>query len=67
MDGATLMAYNPELVEQLLGKEVAKLFDGTIKIKKSENILFGNLKVGDTLEFKFKDDGKFKPRQFVVK
>lgn len=61
------MAYNPELVKQLLGEEVAKLFDGTIKVVPSKNIIYGNLKVGDTLEFKFKDDGKFVPRQFVVK
>lgn len=60
------MAYNPELVKQLLGDEVSKLFDGTIDIKPASGEMFGNLKVGDTLIFKFKDNDK-ELRSFVVK
>jgi hypothetical protein len=55
------MAYNPELVKQLLGEEVAKLFDGTIEIIPSKNeTIFGNLKIGDTLSFKLKDNNENK-------
>jgi transcription antitermination factor NusA-like protein len=60
------MAYNPELVKQLLGEQVAELFDGTIEIDKSEEEIFENLKVGNILSFKFKNDGEFKPRQFII-
>lgn len=59
------MAYNPELVEQLLGKDVSKLFDGTIKIEQSKGEVFGNLKAGDKLTFTFRDVGP--ARQFIVK
>lgn len=60
------MVYNPELVKQILGDEVAKLFDGTIKIIRSDNeIICGNLRVGDTLEFKFKENNS-PLRQFKV-
>jgi hypothetical protein len=64
-----LMVYNPELVKQLLGDSVAELFDGTVTITPytESKKVFKNLVVGDTLTFKFKDDGKFAPRQFVVK
>ncbi len=60
------MAYNPELVEQLLGNQVADLLDGTIEIIPSKNEFFGNLKVGDTFSFKFKETVPFVARQFVV-
>ncbi len=60
------MAYNPELVEQLLGKEVAKLLDGTIEIESSNDEYYGNLKAGDKLIFKFKNDGNILPRQFKI-
>ena len=49
------MAYNPELIKQLLGEKVSELFDGTIEIEPSKNEIFGNLKVGDKLTFKFKN------------
>ena len=50
------MAYNPELVKQLLGKEVAELFDGTIEAEPAKNELsYGNLKVGNKLIFNFKN------------
>lgn len=58
------MTYNPELVKQLLGDKVAELFDGTIETSPSKNENFGNLKVGDTLTFKFKGIGKL--NQFVI-
>ena len=61
------MAYNPELVKQLLGEEVSKLFDGTVEIEPSKDEFLGNLRIGDKLTFKFKDDTKNIPRQFVVK
>ncbi|MDE2031411.1 MAG: hypothetical protein KGI58_04100 [Patescibacteria group bacterium] len=54
------MAYNPELVEQLLGKEVSKLFDGTIKIEPYKGELFSNLKVDDKLTFSLKDNTRFR-------
>ncbi len=62
------MTYNPELVKQLLGNDVADLFDGTINIIPAidNKVIYGNLKVGDILEFKFKDDINFEPRQFVI-
>lgn len=60
------MVCNPELVEQLLGKEVSKLFDDTIKIEPSKGELFNNLKAGDKLTFTFKDVGG-PVRQFIVK
>lgn len=61
------MVYNPELVKQLLGDEVAKLFDGTIEIIPAKNVfeIYGNLKVGDTLNFKFKDND-LPTRKFIV-
>jgi hypothetical protein len=61
------MAYNPKLVEELLGKQVAELMDGTVEVIPAENKYFGNLKVGDTLVFNLKSDPNFKPREFVVK
>jgi hypothetical protein len=62
------MAYNPELVELLLGKYVAKLFDGTIKVTPADDkLMYGSLKVGDTLSFKFKNDKSVPLRQFIVK
>ena len=62
------MSYNPKLVEELLGKEVSKLFDGTIKIEPSDNRYYGNLKVGDKITLTFNNNGKpFVPRQFIVK
>lgn len=61
------MVYNPELVKQLLGDSVAELFDGTVEIAPAkDSIIYGSLKVGDTLTFKFKNQSQFKPRQFVV-
>jgi len=60
------MAYNPELVEQLLGEQIASLLDGTVEIIPSKNeTVFGNLKVGDTLSFKFKDAAPIE-REFIV-
>lgn len=59
------MAYNSELVKQFLGEEVAKLFDGTIEIIPAKNEMLGNLKVGDIVQFKFKDNDK-PLRQFIV-
>lgn len=61
------MAYDPELVKELLGESVASMMDGTIEIKPSKGEMLGNLRVGDTLTFKFKDSGDVKPRQFMVK
>lgn len=53
------MAYNPELVKQLLGDNVSELFDGTIKVEPSKNeMIYGNLKVGDKLIFNFKNPSK---------
>jgi hypothetical protein len=61
------MVYNPELVKQLLGEQVAELFDGTIKIEPSKNeTIFGNLIAGDKLIFKFKDELKLSVRQFII-
>jgi len=60
------MAYNPELLKELLGDKVAEMMDGTVEIIQSENKFFGNLKVGDTLSFKFKEKVPFVARQFVV-
>jgi hypothetical protein len=60
------MAYNPELVEQLLGEHVASLLDGTIEIIPAKPEFSGNLKVGDTLSFKFKNSDGLPLRQFVV-
>jgi hypothetical protein len=60
------MAYNPELVKQLLGEQVAELFDGTINVIPARNdLLYGNLKVCDTLQFKFKENN-LPLRQFIV-
>lgn len=59
------MAYNPELVNQLLGESIAELFDGTIEIINSENKFLGNLKVGNTLSFKFKENN-LPLRQFII-
>lgn len=60
------MAYNPELIEQLLGEQVAGLLDGTIEIISSKNeTVYGNLKVGDTLSFKFKEAVPIE-RKFIV-
>lgn len=61
------MTYNPKLVEELLGKEVSKLFDGTIKIESSKDeLLYGNLKVGDKITFTL-NDKNIEPLQFIVK
>jgi hypothetical protein len=60
------MAYNPELVKQLLGEQVAKLFDGTIEIEPSKNRNIFGLTVGNTLTFKFKDTPNLPSRQFVI-
>lgn len=60
------IAYDPELVKQLLGDSVAELFDGTVKIIPSDGSVYDNLKVGDILEFKFKETTPFIARQFVV-
>lgn len=60
------MAYNPELVKQLLGEQLAELLDGTITVIPAQDVLvYGNLKVGDTLEFKFKK-ANLPTRQFIV-
>jgi hypothetical protein len=68
MDGECVVAYNPELVKQLLGDKVSDLFDGTIEISRSKNnLIYGNLKVGDTLSFKLKESDTSQPlRQFVI-
>lgn len=60
------MAYNPELVKQLLGEKLSELFDGTVEVISHENKLFANLKVGDTLVFNLKPNPNFQPRQFIV-
>ena len=60
------MAYNPELVKNLLGKQVAELFDGTVEVIPSDGSTVGNLKVGDTLIFKLKEKADFQPHQFIV-
>ena len=61
------MSYNPELVKLLLGDQVAELFDGTIKINKSNGEkTIGDLKVGDTITFNLKTNTPFIPRQFVI-
>jgi len=57
------MAHNPELVEELLGKQVAELFDGTVEVVPSDGSTVG---VGDTLIFKLKEKADFQPRQFIV-
>jgi hypothetical protein len=67
MDGGFVMVYNPKLVEELLGKEVSELFDGTIKVEPSNGEVYGNLKVGDKLTFTFKENNNVTPRQFIVK
>ena len=60
------MAYSPELLKQLLGESVASLFDGTMTIEPAkDDLVYGNLKVGDKLTFTFKNPGPV--RQFVVK
>lgn len=59
------MAYNLELVKQLLGESVAELFDGTIEVEPSKGEMMGNLRVGDKLTFTFKNSGPI--RQFEVK
>lgn len=60
------MVYNPELVKQLLGESVAEMFDGTITIEPAkDDLIYGNLKVGDKLTFNFKNPGPV--RQFIVK
>lgn len=62
------MVYNPKLVEDLLGKDVAKLMDGTVKIEPSNGEMFGNLKVGDKLTFTLKNSANdLKSNQFIVK
>lgn len=66
MDGCIIMAYNPELVKQILGEQVAELFDGTIKVEPSSGEKFGNLQVGDKLTFTFKAPIR-EPKQFIVK
>lgn len=60
------MAHNPELIEELLGKQVVELFDGTVEVIPSDGSTVGNLKVGDTLVFKLKEKADFQPRQFIV-
>lgn len=63
------MTYNPELVKQLLGEQVSELFDGTIEIEpaKDSDSIYGNLKVGDKLTFKFKNtDTDNTIRQFII-
>jgi len=61
------MAYNPELVKQLLGESVAQLFDGTIEVVPTKTpLIYGNLKVGDTLSLRFKETTPTETRQFVV-
>lgn len=63
------MTYNPKLVKQIIGKQVAELFDGTIKINPvidSISISYRNLKVGDVLEFKLKEVENLSLRQFIV-
>jgi len=61
------MSYNPELVKQLLGEQVAELFDGTIEFEpaKDSDLVYGNLHVGDKLTFKFKNNHS-PQRQFIV-
>ena len=63
------MAYNLELVKQLLGEKVAELFDGTIEVESSKGEMLGNLKVGDKLIFKLNNVPNTHniPRQFIVK
>jgi len=57
--------YNPELIKQLLGEQVAELFDGTIEVTPSNNTKIHGLIVGDILTFKFKDN-ETECRQFVI-
>jgi hypothetical protein len=61
------MTHNPALVKQLLGEQVAELFDGTIEVEpaKESELVYGNLQIGDKVTFKFKDEN-FTLRQFVV-
>jgi hypothetical protein len=50
------MTYNPELVKQLLGEQVAELFDGTVTVEPTsdeEKSAYG-LKIGDKLTFTLK-------------
>ena len=60
------MAYNPELVKQLLGEAVAAMTDGTIEVEPSKGERIGNLLVGDKITFTFKAPIR-EPRQFKVK
>lgn len=61
------MAYNPEAVKAILGDEVSKLFDGTIIVTPSNGEMFGSLRIGDKLTFKFKEDDKpLAQAQFVI-
>lgn len=60
------MAYNPELVEQLLGTQVAELMDGTIEIIPAKDKFLGNLEVGDILVFNLKSEPDSQPKQFII-
>lgn len=59
------MVYNPELVKQLLGEQVAELFDGTIKVEPASGEMLGELRLGDKLTFKFKNSSS-ENRQFII-
>lgn len=56
--------YNPKLVSELLGDEVANLMDGSIKIEPSDDETLGDLKVGDKITFNLKNSYPLK--QFIV-
>jgi hypothetical protein len=60
------MAYNPKLIEELLGKQVAELFDSTVEVIPAKQEFLGNLKVGDALVFNLKPNPNFKPREFII-
>lgn len=56
---------DPKLVEDLLGKNVAKLFKDTIKVIPSDGSKVFGCNVGDTIEFEFKNNNNTL-RQFKV-
>lgn len=59
------MTYNPELVKQLLGEQLAEFFDGTVTIEPANGETICGLSVGDKITFNLKNPIII-CRQFVI-